>query len=373
MNENDLRRALDRSSTDVQPSRDRLAAARRTAAGRRRRRDAITAGIGGAAFSVFAVLGAVNLSEGPGGSPANETLNLAAEVEATSVLQVPAEQSESRPNVLVGAAASGRLVNIDAESGKTTSVIGVFKNADETGQLLGGLALSKDQRSVYFDVNDGNSCQPRIMQVPIDGGTPTLVVNGSAPAMSNDGRSLAYVRHLDCKKVEVIERVLANGEESVIGTTSAGEIAAMTWSPRDERIVVDVRYEDSSKNRLAIATTNEQSNLDAVRAIDASALPAGTVYEWPSFLPDGRVFVSERCCVGQAQGKPSSRLVILDIDKPKDAKVIAIGVAAKSHTSNASDASGAHLLYLSGQDLMVSDDGRRPSPISYGLLGATWK
>src|SRR5687768_16050206 len=119
MNENELRRVLDQSTTDVQPSRTRLAAARRTASTRRRRRDAITAGVGGAAFSVVAVLAAVNLSAGPGGTPASQTLDLAAEVEATSVISVPPEQSASRPSVLVAAATSGRLVTIDSATGKT--------------------------------------------------------------------------------------------------------------------------------------------------------------------------------------------------------------------------------------------------------------
>jgi hypothetical protein len=376
MNENELRRVLDQSSTDVQPSRDRLTAARRTAARRRRRRDAIAAGVGGAAFSVVAVLGMVNLqSDGvaPGGAPADETLNLAAQVEATAAVPVPLEQSASRPAVLVGAAASGRLVNIDSTTGKTTSLIGAFQGADGKGQLLGGLALAKDQRSVYFDVNDNDSCQPKIMQASLTGGTATFVVNGSAPAVSNDGRSLAYVQHLDCDKEQVVERVLATGEEHVIGRTDASRIAAIAWSPDDSNVAIDLRYDNASKNRLVeVSSSGEGLVLDEADAIRPSNAPDGTVFEWPSYLPDGRLFVSERCCVA-GDGKPSSRLIVVNPEKTSEQTVIAIGLVSKSHTANASDASGSHLLYLSGQDLMVSDDGKRPSPISYGLLGATWR
>lgn len=372
MNENEVKRALDITSTDVQPSRERLRAARATARKRRARRDAFTAAAGGAAASIVAVLAFVNIQGNSGTPDGQAQLNLAAQVEASSSIPVSAEQADSRPSVLVAAAASGRLVRIDAKTGKTSSVIGTFQDSDQKGQLLGGIALSQDKQTVYFDLNDNGSCQPKIMSAPVDGGTARFVVNGSSPKVSSDGASLAYVQHIDCDRDQVVIRSLSSGTETVVGTTSANRIASLTWSPDDRFLVADARYADPTMNKLVRIPSDKTNNIDSTPSVIAPTGAAGTVYEYPSFLPDGRLFVSERCCV-TSNLQTSSRLLVVNVAQPSDVKVVAIGFVAKSHTSTAVDASGRHLLYLSGQDLMVSDDNARPSPISYGLVGATWR
>lgn len=373
MNENELRNALDISSADVQPSRGRLISARHTAATRRRRRDGFLAAATGAACSIVAVLLAVGMQTDSTKPPFTQQLNLAAQVEASSAIPVSAQQSASRPKVLVGAAVSGRLVNIDSTTGKTISVIGVFQDETEKGQLLGGLALSSDEKSVYFDLHDNESCTPKIMRSSIAGGAPTFVVNGSTPSLSADGTTLAYVQHVDCNHEQVVARSLSSGQERIITTETSSHIASIAWSPDGSDVILDVREGDADKNRLVIARIESPADLKTLSSVHIGVGQTGTVYEWPAYLPDGRLFVSERCCAILDVKRSASRLLTVNLRSADDVKVIAIGVASKSHTSTASDATGTHLLYLSGQDLMVSDNASRPSPIAYGLVGATWR
>jgi hypothetical protein len=51
---------------------------------------------------------------------------------------------------------------------------------------------------------------------------------------------------------------------------------------------------------------------------------------------------------------------------------VAIGFVNKEHISLAADASGHWLLYLSGRDLYVSQDGNTPVRLATGLIAATW-
>jgi hypothetical protein len=51
---------------------------------------------------------------------------------------------------------------------------------------------------------------------------------------------------------------------------------------------------------------------------------------------------------------------------------VAIGFTDRDHRSLDSDATGRWLLYLSGQDLYVSEDGRTPTRLASGLAAAAW-
>jgi len=51
---------------------------------------------------------------------------------------------------------------------------------------------------------------------------------------------------------------------------------------------------------------------------------------------------------------------------------VAIGLTSQDHTSLAADRGGQWLLYLSGHDLFLSDEGGKAFALTTGLIAAVW-
>ncbi len=215
MIEDELRNAMASRSGGIQPNRERLYKAQLEASRRRRHRDTATAALASSAFSVLAVLGIVGAQgQDLPVSPSNDetaTVNLAAQIEAAT--PVPASPTTAqRPSVIAAAAASGRLVLIDSQSGKTTQLLTTVPNEETPGRgsLLGGVAYSPHNRQVYFDAAAPGRCDGEIRAIPVGGGKVTVVASGGSPAISADGKSLALVRNHTCKSPQLIIRNLQN-------------------------------------------------------------------------------------------------------------------------------------------------------------------
>ena len=97
--------------------------------------------------------------------------------------------------------------------------------------------------------------------------------------------------------------------------------------------------------------------------------PAGTIWGQPAFLPDGRLFVAERCC---GLDRTESRLLIVQPATSTVATVVAIGFADRDHTSLSASSDGHWLTYLSGDQLFESHDGARPVAVRTGLAAVAW-
>ena len=89
------------------------------------------------------------------------------------------------------------------------------------------------------------------------------------------------------------------------------------------------------------------------------------------FLPDGNLFVSRACCTGIPVKNTSRLMWEVDISGALVHQV-AIGYAALEHTSLDVSRSGHWLLYLAGNDLYVSHNGRVPAKLGTGLAAAAW-
>jgi Tol biopolymer transport system component len=62
----------------------------------------------------------------------------------------------------------------------------------DASEGLGGLALSPDGTALYY-AQGRSACQSDLVRVPVSGGPAEVVAGGDVPALSPDGRSLAYV------------------------------------------------------------------------------------------------------------------------------------------------------------------------------------
>lgn len=377
MNEEQLRKALHDASGEVRPQREMLHRAQLQAAHRRRRRDTATAAVGGALLTAVVLvgigpLGGSNDPTSPPGSPGTTEVQLATRLEATEPVG-RTEQTTQRPSLLVGAAASGRLVMIDPVTGKTKRLLAKL----DEGTLAGGLSLSPSSDRLYFDVRGEDTCQSEIRSISTSGGEVTVVADGANPALAQDGRLLALSRRRGCgAAAAVVVRDISSGTERVVAdgaTIGASDVAALSWSANGRQLLIDFRFDNGRPNRLTVVEADGSSTLETAIVLGPSSDAAvNTVWEWGSFVDNDTVLVSERCCATNDGNSETSRMLLVDIAGRVET-VVANGNLRKTHTRMSADQSGQHLLYLSGQDLMASDFGSRPAPLAAGLVGATWR
>jgi hypothetical protein len=99
---------------------------------------------------------------------------------------------------------------------------------------------------------------------------------------------------------------------------------------------------------------------------------ARSYYREAVFLPSGDLFVDKDCCSGYPPHVVSSALATVDPATGATRQQIAVGVAARDHTSLDADGTGQWLLYLSGPDLLVSQAGAKPTTLATGFQAASW-
>lgn len=312
-----------------------------------------------------------------------------------------------RPAVLVAVRAGerpfdpGALVVLDPTTGR------VLRTLDQGGAIGDALALTPDSREVYYEKTTG--CRSEIWTVPVTGGQPRQVAVGARPALSADGTRLAYATghsygvdpdrtcpFLDPRKVNstyaVVTRMLGimarrypperqypMGPDAGLGMP----VGHLSWNADGTRLAVSVEApEDNEGWQLRIldpaADQHYVGSAKAGRLVPAAgpgttATPKDRVFFREGvFLPSGELYVVHRCCSGAERGPTSELLQRVD---PADGAVrarIAVGLLDRDHTSLDVDRSGRWLLYLSGNTVMVSKDGARPTELTRGYQAVAW-
>ncbi len=97
----------------------------------------------------------------------------------------PAAGGSGRPDI-VAVTTKGALVVLDPLSGEARRILVA------RGVAGGAVAVSPDGRTAYFAARHG--CRDEIESVPLAGGRPRLIASGLLPAVSPDGKRLAFVR-----------------------------------------------------------------------------------------------------------------------------------------------------------------------------------
>jgi hypothetical protein len=205
---------------------------------RRRRRRAVCAGFMGAlgiAFAVAAVLLVENKPTAPLGTPP------ASHIEGTAVAAMPSQiavwaQTGTTMSIQVISSRSGHIVRTLA------SDVGVF---DSTPQP----AVAPDG-TIYYDqaipgtTQQGPGAHPpveQILSVPITGGLSTFVANGHDPAVSPDGRYLAYLiwtQITDGPEGVVVVNRLTGAVTTWQYSTNVPQINTISWSPDSLSLMV---------------------------------------------------------------------------------------------------------------------------------------
>jgi hypothetical protein len=289
----------------------------------------------------------------------------------------------SMPSVLVGVTTSGVLEDLDPSGGAPVRTLASGVAGDEVD-------VSPDHATVYFESATG--CLHEIEKVSVTGGSPEVVASGSVPAISPDGSQLAYVRQplggpaqcpgqsTSASAYTLVVRQLSTGAETTypVSPQLAGggpePIDHLSRSFDGRELAVSVAASPGNQGfRLVVIhpATDEYYFTGSGVPVTGTDAPA-SYYREGAFMPDGDLFVNRVCC--EATAASSSSTLLIEIDPSTGAVVhqVAVGILGNDHTSLESDSSGHWLLYLSGNELLVSEDGGRPFELTTGLAAAAW-
>ncbi|MGH9029631.1 MAG: TolB family protein, partial [Acidimicrobiales bacterium] len=291
--------------------------------------------------------------------------------------------ASSLPRVLVGVTTGGVLEDLDPSSGSPVRDLATGATGDE-------VSVTPDGSSVYFEAAVG--CMHEIEKVLVAGGTPEMVATGSVPALSPDGSELAYVRQplenqgpcegqtVSASSYTLVVRVLATGVETtypVSPTLANGRpnpIDHVSWSFDGRELAVSIEggQGDDGWQLVVVHPATDDYYFSGSGVSLTGADASSSYYREGTFMPDGELFVNRICCEGP--GATVTSTLMLEVDPSTGAIVhqVAIGILGNDHTSLDVDPSGHWLLYLSGNELLVSENGERPNELATGFEAAAW-
>jgi WD40-like Beta Propeller Repeat len=139
---------------------------------------------------------------------------------------------------------------------------------------------------VYFD--DARGHRNFVLSVPLTGGPVTTVADGNQPALSPDGRQLAYWINIDHRALRqpeaIVVRDLPAGTQKTWPFTSyLSDITSMSWSPDGRSLAfADLTYVQNGTVLIRAAQvldTRSGGTLDG-----AQRIPLGRRVAWAGFL-----------------------------------------------------------------------------------------
>jgi Tol biopolymer transport system component len=177
------------------------------------------------------------------------------------------------PKTIVAASADGPIVELDTATGKVIRTIA--RRDRQTNLRLEGIVLSPDGKYVFFEqavadpqrgctIDDPAAGQ--IMRVARSGGEPEPVVTGRWPAISPDGRSLAFISYERCSTPGRLAVIAAeNGEDAQLWEAPSGYSVDGTIGWDAGGTSVGVKYGRTDAKKWAVGyvdTTSDQRGLD---------------------------------------------------------------------------------------------------------------
>ena len=289
-----------------------------------------------------------------------------------------------RPQVLVGVTTGGTLEALSPLTGAPSRVLASGATGDE-------VSVTPDGSMVYFEAAVG--CMDQIERVPVAGGSAQVVATGSVPAVSPDGAELAYVRQplagnpacqgqsFSPSQYTLVVRNIASGAETtypvapqVASNGVPSPVDHLSWSADGRALLVSIEAsQDNQGWQLSVIhpTTDEYYFSGSGVPVASTDAPS-SYYREGVLMPNGDLFVDLVCCSGTPPQVSSDLLVEVDPSTGSVLHQVAVGITTNDHTSLETDASGHWLLYLSGNDLLVSEDGKRPTTLASGFVAAGW-
>lgn len=292
-----------------------------------------------------------------------------------------------RPGELA-AISGGSVVMLDGKDGRTVRTLATHEEAATGGfPYLQGIALTPDRRDVFYSLT-GDCAAATIFRVPADGHTrPEPVSSGVSPAVSPDGRKLAYAvatpgegsgglteRH--CQN-SVVVRDLKTGAERTWRYPDTPDfdsplyrgavISEIDWAPDSTRLAYTLSYEGDSISVLDTDTDTDLGQTDEVVVPGGGGNSSHPAWQATSGLLG--LFNSRfECCFDDIYTGPPKAL-LLDVEKRLATPLLAPG---RRVTALDFDGSGAHLLFVDSGRLYRRSGAQKPVGLVPGVTIADW-
>lgn len=240
-----------------------------------------------------------------------------------------------RLGTVVTADYNGRVLLLDAVDGSVVRVLATGRSG--TGGL--GLARSPDGRTVYFVLlRDGPGSEPteELVQVSEEGApVRTLVARGREPAVSPDGRRLAYVVPGNGQDVITV-RELGTGTEttfpepkSAAGLPTSG-VSDMTWLSDNRRLALSTHDPVAIAESTGAGDTGPPPSRAYIHILDTGAGPGQQLRQVAPELAGGSALWitrgPEQATVAYIdrpdESARSVRMIALSVDEPNERTVL---------------------------------------------------
>src|SRR5689334_5087528 len=293
---------------------------------------------------------------------------------------------KAKPPGIVAVTKAGALVLLGSRHGQ------VIRTLVPGGVRADEISVSPDHSTVYFSVRHG--CLGQIESAPVAGGSPTVIADGTVPAISPDGTRLAYatapLQTGACvgnaneltKGYTLVIRTLSTGTQAVYPQLPPGQdtglpapISHLSWSPDGSNLAVSIlSIQDNEGWNLILL--NPATARDYLTGAGDQPVPAGTpqgsYWREGVYMPNGNLFVSRACCSGFPVHNKSRLMWVVSTAGAMQHQV-AIGFPNLDHTSLSASGNGAWLLYLAGDILYISHNGNKPAQLTTGMIAAAWR
>ena len=295
-------------------------------------------------------------------------------------------QEASRPapgEVAAISADAGIVALLETATGEQRALLASVPTGD--GQpALQGVALTPNRADVYFSLADG--CERAVIRrVSTDGkSAPVDLVTGISPAVSPDGKRLAYATR---------GRAQADGSPGCFNAISVRDVRSgatrtwrypadehhagalftqsvftkIAWAPDSSRLAFTVSYEGDS---ISVLDTKKHKTL--AEALEVVVPDGGGDSRHPTWqATTGRLALVNRafeCCFEDVYtGPPRTLLVHVEDRLAED--LFPSGLAPNGLDF---DASGEHLLYVDEESVFRRAEGSEAVLVASGFTAADW-
>jgi hypothetical protein len=260
--------------------------------------------------------------------------------------------------------------------------------ATDVGEFRGLPSLSvAPDGTVFFDNHAfvGSSPVDRIYSVPVTGGAPSFFADGRTPAVSPDGRRLAYITNdpVDGPVVHetiTIEDVRTHATRIWTDPAAGADLWALSWSP-DSRLLSFSQTTWPPGGATSGAGATSSLILDAAAPVfttdTAQRIPLVPGVSWACFgsAPRSGALVG----IGDVQLRSGLRVVAVDARTGRTIRSL-VTIPGALDARIQSDASGAHLVMAAsgagslgfGRLYHWTDGSPSPTSIASGVLVAAW-